>query len=166
MFLADCQQGLPQCRKRLIIIAACRGEVLPEIPPQTHSEHPTGALRLHRSVASVIDRIPVGAPNHDLDAVRLYDDDAVRAWDETRIAPHTITTSGGGLVHPSGARSFTDREFAALQGFPLQHTFPGKNVKKLIGNAVPPSIARVLFDSVRRALGKADGVEEETHFVD
>ncbi len=32
------------------------------------------------------------------------------------------------------------------------------NTKKQIGNAVPPSIAKVLFGHIRRALEKADGV--------
>lgn len=54
----------------------------------------------------------------------------------------------------------TLREYAAFQGFPVGHCFRGKYVKKQIGNAVPPVVAKVLFESIRRDLDKADGIEE------
>lgn len=71
-----------------------------------------------------------------------------------------ITTHGGGMIHPSGERDLTDREFACLQGFPLEHRFGKVSVKKQIGNAVPPTMARVILDEVRRALMKADGLSK------
>lgn len=39
-------------------------------------------------------------------------------------------------------------------------------MKKQIGNAVPPSVAAVLFGGVRRALEDADGVGREVVVVD
>lgn len=39
--------------------------------------------------------------------------------------------------------------------------FSDRHVKKQIGNAVPPSVAKVLFGAVKRALEAADGVESE-----
>jgi len=71
-----------------------------------------------------------------------------------------MTTSGGQNYHPSGTRDFTLREYASLQGFPLNHVFRGTGVKKQIGNAVPPCVAKVLFESIKRDLDKADGIIE------
>lgn len=56
-----------------------------------------------------------------------------------------------------GNRDFTLREYACLQGFPLEHKFGRIRVKKQIGNAVPPSIAKVLFEEIKKSLLKADG---------
>lgn len=38
--------------------------------------------------------------------------------------------------------------------------FRGTGVKKQIGNAVPPCVAKVLFESIKRDLDKADGIVE------
>ena len=68
--------------------------------------------------------------------------------------------TGGGFYHPNGRRPFTDREWACLQGFPVDHKFGNGNVRHQIGNAVPPSVAKKVFGHIREALMKADGVEE------
>ena len=65
------------------------------------------------------------------------------------------------MIHPDGHRDLTDREFACLQGFPLEQKFGTMSVKKQIGNAVPPVVARVILEGVRRALEKVDGVGDE-----
>ena len=70
-----------------------------------------------------------------------------------------VTTSGGGINHPSGKRDYTNREFACLQSFPLGHKFGASGVKKQTGNAVPPTVARMLMESVINALLKADGLQ-------
>lgn len=113
----------------------------------------------------MLSSIPAGAPDHDLPAA-LAKPLHERPWDGAGIAPRAITTHGGQNYHPSGARGFTNREFAELQGFPGEHVFSERNVKKQIGNAVPPSVARVLFGAVRRALEEADGVEREVLVID
>lgn len=55
----------------------------------------------------------------------------------------------------------TNREFATIQGFPMEHKFGSRNVKRQIGNAVPPVIAKLLFETCRRSLEEADGMEKE-----
>lgn len=52
-----------------------------------------------------------------------------------------------------------------MQGFPECHVFKGKAIKKQIGNAVPPCIAKVLFESIKRDLSTADGVDDSAEFV-
>jgi hypothetical protein len=43
----------------------------------------------------------------------------------------------------------------------MNHRFSQMNVKKQIGNAVPPCIAKVLFSWIKRALEKADNIAPE-----
>lgn len=85
-------------------------------------------------------------------------------YDGNIILPRAMTCSGGQNYHPSGLRDFTIREYASLQGFPLNHRFIGSYVKKQIGNAVPPSVAKILFEGIKSALDKADGITD-THEV-
>ncbi|TAQ88962.1 hypothetical protein B7494_g2725 [Chlorociboria aeruginascens] len=154
------QWGLPQRRLRLIIIASCPGEVLPSMPLPTHSEDPTPGLKPFRTISSTIRSIPLNAENHD-PASRIYEPDKCQApYDGNQILPRAMTTSGGHNYHPSGKRDFTLREYACLQGFPLEHVFRGSGIKRQIGNAVPPCVAKVLFRSIKRDLMKADGVDE------
>lgn len=70
----------------------------------------------------------------------------------------TITCHSGASYHPSGTRSFTLREIACLQGFPLEHRFGKVGVREQIGNAFPPVVAKVFFESIIQALRKADGL--------
>ena len=143
------------------------GEVLPEFPPFTHADPRTnnGELKPWTSVDSVLRSIPRDAENHNIEEVLLKGLNEP-PWCGDSIAPKCITTSGGQNYHPSGKRNFTDREYAALQGFPHYHRFSLVNVKKQIGNAVPPTIAKVLFEGVKKALEKADAVEPEHITID
>ncbi|KAI9786460.1 MAG: hypothetical protein M1839_006920 [Geoglossum umbratile] len=143
--LAD--YGLPQARKRLILIASCAGESLPGYPKPIHTTE--NAV----SVNEIINTIPDGFPNHDVTVDRDNP-----AWDGDKPLKYTITCSGGGNYHPSGKRDFTLREFACLQGFPLEHKFTGNAIKKQIGNAVPPCAAKAFFGEIIKHLKKVDGV--------
>jgi DNA (cytosine-5)-methyltransferase 1 len=77
-----------------------------------------------------------------------------------------MTTHGGQNYHPSGKRGLTLREYAALQGFPSGHEFRGSHIKRQIGNAVPPSVAKVLFESIKRDLERADGIVEGPEVIE
>jgi DNA (cytosine-5)-methyltransferase 1 len=132
------------------------------MPPPTHGPSPN--LLPFVSVNDTISRIPFNAPDHDLEGVAFAPHRFERPWDGNRILPRTMTTHGGNY-HPSGERGFTVREYAALQGFPLEHVFEGSGRKRQIGNAVPPCVARVLFESVRRDLDRVDGVVGEEPVV-
>ncbi|KAI9880748.1 MAG: hypothetical protein M1830_000637 [Pleopsidium flavum] len=153
------EYGLPQARKRLIIFASCPGECLPPFPEPTHgavsNPFARSGLAPLVTVKDVISTIPRGFPNHDPEAARPRSEPPYPADEPLRSC---ITTSGGGNIHPSGKRDLTHREFACLQGFPLEHKFGPVRVKKQIGNAVPPSIAKVLFEEIKKALLKADGL--------
>lgn len=62
----------------------------------------------------------------------------------TRPAP-TITAKSTAWLEPAGRR-LSMRECAALQGFPADHPFQGTDTtrRRLAGNAVPPTLARVV----------------------
>ncbi|EKD14577.1 uncharacterized protein L3040_000099 [Drepanopeziza brunnea f. sp. 'multigermtubi'] len=156
------QWGLPQRRQRLIIIASCPGEPLPLMPPPTHSATgPIPPLNLPPFVSANITlaSIPYNASDHDIRSV-IWDPERYQTpWDGTKILPRAMTTSGGQNYHPSGKRDLTLREYASLQGFPPKHCFRGTYVKKQIGNAVPPVVAKVLFGHLKGSLEREDGVE-------
>lgn len=75
-------------------------------------------------------------------------------WDSPA---NTITTgcsnvSKGRFVHPEQDRAITLREAAALQGFPDDFVFYGRDIASQIGNAVPPPLARTLALALRENL--------------
>lgn len=139
----------------LTICFGSPGEALPPFPSPTHSSNPekTG-LKPWTTINEAIAKIPHGWANHDIHLAKDRDN-SPQSGD--RIAT-CITTSGGGIIHPSGKRDYTHREFACLQSFPLGHKFGASGVKKQIGNAVPPTMATILLETVKNALLKADGL--------
>ncbi|KAL8717893.1 MAG: hypothetical protein Q9225_004918 [Loekoesia sp. 1 TL-2023] len=147
--------GLPQMRLRTFMIASCPGEPLPPFPKPTHSSSSsTTGLLAWTTINATINSIPPSAPNHEPEKCKIRDE-VPRSGD--RIA-RTITCNGGGQVHPSGKRDLTIREFAALQGFPMEHVFGQVGAKKQIGNAVPPLVGRRVLESVVEALEREDGI--------
>ncbi|KAL9616433.1 MAG: hypothetical protein Q9204_008577, partial [Flavoplaca sp. TL-2023a] len=133
-------------------------EPLLKFPEPTHTRDPdSNSLPRFTSVAEAIKGIPQGYPNHDWSPEfasprRQHNGDAPLR--------RTILTGGTTEVHPSGLRAFSNRELACLQGFPLDHKFSvmasKTEVKKQIGNAFPPSVAAVLFGSIKRQLQERD----------
>ncbi|GKZ25063.1 hypothetical protein AbraIFM66951_000521 [Aspergillus brasiliensis] len=152
--------GVPQTRKRLVIIASGPGETLPPFPEATHGL-PGSGLRDYVTINQVISRIPHGAADHDVEGAlqrRAYD----RRPFDANIQARTITCGGGENYHPSGRRGFTNREFACLQTFPLRFRFGRREVRKQIGNAVPPKLAEAIYRTVKASLQRTDQEETDT----
>ncbi|ROW10614.1 hypothetical protein VMCG_01597 [Cytospora schulzeri] len=165
--------GLPQTRKRLLMIGAAPGETLPDWPEPTHSREPptaTGAQQQQKknenknknkkkplvTAVQACSTLVPGVNLHDVQGARPIDR---TAWDGTRPLERTITTSGGQCYHWSGLRDLTLAEFAALQGFPADFRFRSKYVKKQIGNAFPPIVVKAIMKQIRRHLERVDGCE-------
>ncbi|KAL8833448.1 MAG: hypothetical protein Q9170_004257 [Blastenia crenularia] len=145
------EYGLAQARRRLIVFAACPGETLPDYPPPTYGP---GRIRF-ATINDAIRGIPDGFPNHNIAGAPKRNG---QAYNGNLPLRNCITTAGSlDNTHPSGGRSFTDRELACLQGFPLEHKFAGSKMKMQIGNAVPPLVAKILFAHIRRFLERMDG---------
>lgn len=146
----------------MLIFLISPGESLPPFPNPTHGLPGSGLFRFE-TIGSVISTIPRTAANHDVQAA-LYR--GFRNGPQTRPPldaseqARTITCGGGDRnYHPSGRRGFTNREFASLQTFPLEHLFGMYGVRKQIGNAVPPVLAKLIFREVIKSLRRTD--EEE-----
>ena len=130
------------------------------MPAYTHDKHGSGGLKKYVSVREVLRAIPRNASQNDIATATRTD--RYGAWDDSSITS-CIMTNGGERGHPSGQRGFTLRELAALQGFPHEHFFLGGGVgvvRRQIGNAVPPLVAKVLFESVRKHLERSDAAEK------
>jgi DNA (cytosine-5)-methyltransferase 1 len=152
--------GVPQVRKRVVIIAAGPGEVLPPFPKPTHGP----ASRLQRRLATIHDAIsgiPPRATHNQL--ISKFKKGTTNLAFSPHTQAKTVTCGvGKGNYHPSGLRPYTVREVACLQTFPFLHSFANANLttaKKQIGNAYPPVMARAVFRAVIQSLKEADGVQ-------
>ena len=106
--------------------------------------------------------VPQGASAHDNDDPDLrppsgYNTTYKRQiWDQPGATVQTTfgMISGCRNVHPIATRSLTVREAARLQSFPDGYTFAGPigTIRKGIGNAVPPFLARAIADHVRATI--------------
>ncbi|KAJ5545534.1 hypothetical protein N7461_007838 [Penicillium sp. DV-2018c] len=156
--------GVPQERKRLILIAAGPGEVLPHFAQPTHGSPEKGLLS-RVTIASTIDNIPPDAEDHDVErALERWALSHHTAFDANGLA-RTITCGGGEFnYHPSGTRPYTCREMASLQTFPLSYRFTGKFMRKQVGNAVPPLFAKAIIGEIVRSLKESDAREANGNF--
>lgn len=160
------EYGLPQARRRLILIASwyvyrtrflrfavdngfSPGETLPCFPQPTHGP---GRQR-HATIHDAIGRIPNGFSQHDILGSPKRN---APPYDPNLPLRNCVTTAGSMDVHPNGKRGFTVRELLCLQSFPLEHEFGQTKVKRQAGNAVPPLFALALFQHIRRWLEEAD----------
>jgi DNA (cytosine-5)-methyltransferase 1 len=89
----------------------------------------------------------IGNGNYRRDCTTLYHR---LAWN---MPSYTITcffgnVSSGAFTHPEGNRSLTIREGARLQSFPDRFKFLGAGIRRQIGNAVPPILARKIAEHI------------------
>jgi DNA (cytosine-5)-methyltransferase 1 len=89
--------------------------------------------------------------------MRYFTRKNVQSYDARKPLQHCITCDGV-TPHPSGKRTFTLFELAALQGFLPTHKFFGTatDIRKQIGNAVPSMFAKALFERIAQSLQESD----------
>jgi DNA (cytosine-5)-methyltransferase 1 len=152
--------GNVHARKRLIIIAACPGEILPLFPEPTHFDPALGigpGMLPFVTIYDVLEKIRnIEVPRN----LRHSTKKGGKPYNSHQPLKACITCDGGTAnLHPSGKRTFTLFELAALAGFLPTHRFSGKSstqIKKQIGNAVPSMFAKVLFEHIKLSLQKSD----------
>jgi DNA (cytosine-5)-methyltransferase 1 len=196
--------GVPQQRRRLVLLASLLGELgVPEgplrggnhltvretigkLPKLTHGKaDPKDAVHKSRTLSDInLKRIrasrPGGtwedwskelrAPCHRKKKGATFRNVYARMeWDKP--AP-TITTLAhnfgtGRFGHPTQDRAISLREAAMLQGFPREYRFvkPRDDVQftrigRLIGNAVPPPLAKVIGEAILRHVGSYATVKQ------
>lgn len=155
------EYGLPQTRKRLIMIGAAPGEKLPPFPSPTHAAEPDtqkdGSHRQKKFVSAIKacwGLVP-GMDLHDPAGVKQIQR---QPWDGNQPMNRTITTSGGQAYHWDGERDLTLAEFARLQGFPEDYIFKAPCIKKQIGNAFPPTVVHAIMKQIVHSLELADNI--------
>ncbi len=81
-------------------------------------------------------------------------------WDEpcSTISTNFSMISGCRNVHPTNTRALTIREAARVQSFPDEFVFCGNwgDIRKAIGNAVPPILARAIAEEIIRQIYKEE----------
>jgi DNA (cytosine-5)-methyltransferase 1 len=133
---------------------------LPPFPKPTHGPPGSGLLP-YRTVRMCISNIPPEAPDHDVQGTLSR---GLRMGPREPFNPNSLArtvTCGGGEFnyHPSGQRRYTNRELACLQTFPLSYKFRQREVKKQIGNAVPPLLSKAIFREIIKSLQRTDEAE-------
>ncbi|MBC8631528.1 DNA cytosine methyltransferase [[Eubacterium] tenue] len=76
----------------------------------------------------------------------------------------TATPEKCGIIHPTEDRRYSVREVARIQSFPDQFEFVGDSIPnkyKVIGNAVPPLLGKVIGESIKQKLDKVDTKKRE-----
>lgn len=137
------------------------GETLPPFPEITHDLPGSGCLPVV-TIEDAIKDIPDDAPDHDVERLLAKWATCTNAPYDARQPAKTLTCSGGeGNYHPSGLRTFTCREIACLQTFPMDFQFARRGVRKQVGNAVPPALAKALYQAIIASLRETDARERE-----
>ena len=151
------EYGVPQLRKRLVIIAAGPGETLPPWPKPTHSNNVPG-LKSLATINDAIQDIPQNATHQQV--ISQFRDGHRPAFNGSQAQARTLTCGGGiGNYHPNGLRPYTVRELACLQTFPVLYSFANANLttaKRQIGNAFPPFMARAVYREIVKKLKEVD----------
>jgi len=75
-------------------------------------------------------------------------------WDEPSVVIGNFRKNM--LIHPSARRGLSVREAARLQSFPDSYVFKGSIglQQQQVGNAVPPLLAKAVFNAIRLAAGE------------
>lgn len=142
------QYGLPQTRRRAVLIARLDGEA--QLPEPTHRAYRKGDSRYDGDPSllpwvSMRSVLPVAAP---FELVSNYGTGGDPKNRGVRTQDEPSSTISGRLPHlRSGGtdRVISYQEAGALQGFPLDWRWAGKQIRQQVGNACPVPLAAVLM---------------------
>lgn len=142
--------GVPQTRKRAILIASLVREV--ELPEPTYLPYRAGAINNCAYMGLIIDR---GEPFTMVSNYGTGGDASKRGRRDWSEPSFTVTgkINRNRLISHSGREldRLTPGEAGALQGFPVDYRWSGKDVWQQIGNAAPVQLMEAVL---RAALGR------------
>ena len=169
--------GVPQLRERLIIVGVRTDLNMKfKFPEATHKNNYVSVrdafdgvdnvqfnntkAKISKVVKEMISEIPPGGNYKDSDRYKdknwmsfIY-----RKLDPKKPSPTVIAAGGGGtgLYHYKEPRAITNRERARLQSFPDNFIFCGNgyNVRRQIGNAVPPLGIKPIANEILNSIAK------------
>ncbi|MFI1237282.1 DNA cytosine methyltransferase [Nocardia salmonicida] len=164
------QFGVPQTRRRAILIARLRSE--PELPTPTHRPYRKGVDRAHGN-AQLLPWETMGAAlnrGYDFQVISNYGtggDPKLRGRRNSRQPSATITgkVSRNQIIDSTGfpRPRFSPGEAGRLQTFPRDYPWSGGDIAQQIGNAIPPVLALHVLSA---ALGSQVSHEDATKVVD
>jgi DNA (cytosine-5)-methyltransferase 1 len=184
--------GVPQQRKRLIIIAARyaakptlralfslltinrRGTPLPAFPKPLHGPDGSGLLPFISIGDALESLVRQGARAHKHRYHRPNEMPRIDGvpYDAYSKFVDCIMTSGVTSCHPNGKRAFTPLELALLQTLPFHHQLTGTwtDAIKQVGNMFPPLMAEQVYRVCAQTLEAFDhgliGAEDELEDLD
>lgn len=152
------------------------GEKSTTDPMHWVSQHRASTVAILRRVPKDGGNRPLGVGPKCLDKARddhggFTDVYGRLSWDKPAVTltGKCRTPSAGRFAHPQQNRGLSIREAALLQGFPIDFTFEGNFDSRYqqIGNAVPPSVAKVFAEHLgKHCLGKPNLVEADSFHED
>ncbi|KAF2629779.1 S-adenosyl-L-methionine-dependent methyltransferase [Macroventuria anomochaeta] len=151
--------GLPQVRKRVVIIAARKGTPLPPFPKPTHGPSGNG-LKPYVSIGDalkILDRLHTRAESDLYHTLHKQVSCQERLYDPFAKFIDCIVTKGVTTPHWSGEK-FTPRELALLQSLPYHHYLAGSwnQAIKQVGNMFPPLMAELVYRTCAQTLEAFD----------
>lgn len=175
------EYGVPQTRHRIIIVGIRKDlNRIFRVPAPTTKDNPVPAKvalanipedasnhELTNHPQTVVERLTHIKPGQNVwnadipEHLQLNVKSAKLSQIYKRLHPdqpsYTITGSGGGGTHGyhwKEPRALTNRERARIQTFPDDFIFHGGkgSVRKQIGMAVPPKLAKIIFESALKTL--------------
>ncbi len=174
--------GVPQNRQRVIIVGVRKDVGLKfEFPEPTHKGKPVSAkealdgvekielnnekLKIQESTKKKLEQIPAGGNYKDLPdhSDRNWMSLIYRRLHPDKPSPTIVACGGGGTwgYHYKEPRALTNRERARIQTFPDDFEFIGSTteVRKQIGNAVPPLGIKPIAEKILKTLNKEKNVK-------
>ncbi|KAH6618641.1 S-adenosyl-L-methionine-dependent methyltransferase [Boeremia exigua] len=147
--------GLPQERKRLLLIAARRDTPLPPFPKPTHGPPGSGLKPYVRigDALKVLERLGERAERDGYHKLHREVSQQEQAYDPYAEFVDCIMTSGVECRHWSGEK-FTPRDLALLQSLPVHHCLAGSwpQAIKQVGNMFPPIMAELVYRTCAQTL--------------
>lgn len=145
-----------------------RGIPLPEFPEPTHGPKGPKPFVTVQQALSSLSRRPYVSHNQVPHHCKVFEVPRPPYDPRTKVLGCITTSGGDDNCHPTGRRTFTIRELAALMSFPPDFKFPNlavpdsKNgvckgeVIKQIGNSIPPAVWTLFIQSVINTLRAFD----------